>query len=847
MPMMPRVALVTGILACALVRSAEWEVRRLRTSDAAKAGGYPEWRVTVLPETEGQGVSVVIAEEGGAARGSVLLGRRLRIDGETPPGLALAYTTFCALNHRSGSLGLALFAPEVWDRLGLEERTELTDATPGLRPVWSVSLHGMAQPDVIDPQAVPEETTVMMQRAARTYAGREMVLAVVWLGAHGNVERASFHGLRVVSGHAENAVDSLLARLDLAAGDLAEVKACVEKGDREGAVDALIAHFRRRWPMVPETKRITRGSVEECNQALDNRFRSIGSDAYYTLHEDFEWSRNAIDDQEWLLHFQWHDWLKALVEAGELQQDVRYTRKAVELLRDWIPHNYPGARWSWRTLEVALRAMKWQDVYRYLLHSPDFARGDHVAFLNTLAEHLDYLLPEERFHSGHNFGATESRALLTLGLGFPEFANARTWRETAWRRFEGEITSQVLPDGAQKELTTGYHNGVLSTFLAAAQMVEGTDMKPSRLYWERLEKMHDYTLFLTKPDGTQPDLGDSWRGRQGAILARGSEIFDRPDMAFVGSGGEKGERPAYLDTQLPETGYFVMRTSWTDDPDGLYLCFDAARHWGGWHQHFDSLGIILYAHGRTLTPDAGPFAYGSPLRAQFQGTAFHSTVTVDEGNQNTSGCRVHAVRMVDGFSFADAEHAGYEGLLHRRQILFARPEQGGGGYFVVIDRITGEGQHTLDAHFHLPPGPVVGTSNEIRTDFPEGGNLLVRGLAGGALSIETSWIMTGYGKKADRPDVRFRRTGALPAVFVTLLVPYRGQEVPSCTARLAGAATAAGTVAVEVRAGGVRDLLFAAPDTRALAVDGFAGLGQAGLVRRDGEGRILLQALVAEQ
>jgi heparan-sulfate lyase len=822
-----------------------WDVRRLRTSDAAKAGGFPGWTVKAIPRQDGAR-SLHLDDADGRARGVVYLGRRVLVDADAPPALVFSYTSFCALPHRSGNVGLAIFDPTTWDRLGRAIDTELCEGDRTLRPRWSYPLHGMAAADVIEPVPVGEKAIALMRQAARTYAGQNVVLAVTWMGAHTSVERASFHSLRVVRGKPENAMEVLLDRLDLDAPELAAVKQQRTAGDVPGAVDALVAHFRERWPEPPATPGITRGSLQECDQALENRFRSIGSNKFYKLGEDFEWSRNAIDDQEWLLHFQWHHWLKALVEAGQLKHDPRYTRKAIELIRDWIPKNYPGARWSWRTLEVSLRAMNWPVVYRYLLHSPDFTRADHVAFLNTLAEHADYLLPVERFHSGHNFGATESKALLTMGMTFPEFANAKTWRQTAWHRFEGEITDQVLDDGAQKELTTGYHNGVLTTFLTVARMVEGTDMHPSKLYWDRLEKMHDYTLFLTKPDGSQPDLGDSWRGRQGKILTRGADVFHRPDMLFVGSDGKEGTRPDYLDTQLPETGYFVMRTSWTDEPDGLYLCFDAARHWGGWHQHYDALGIILYAHGRTLTPDAGPFAYGSPLRDTFQGTAFHSTVTVDEGNQNTSPCRVHAVRMVPGLSFADAEQTGYEGVTHRRQILFARPGRGCAGYFLIVDRVTGEGEHTVDAHFHLPPGPARKSANGIRTDFPKGGNLLLQGLGEGELSLETSWIMTGYGEKTDRPDVRFRQHGRLPAVFVTLLVPYRSSATPGFQARLLAPAQATGPIAVEVSNGGRRDVLFAAPDVQPMSLPSFSGQGRAGLVRLDGAGKTILQAVVGE-
>jgi hypothetical protein len=202
--------------------------------------------------------------------------------------------------------------------------------------------------------------------------------------------------------------------------------------------------------------------------------------------------------------------------------------------------------------------------------------------------------------------------------------------------------------------------------------------------------------------------------------------------------------------------------------------------------------------------------------------------------------------MVPGLSFADAEQTGYEGVTHRRQILFARPGRGCAGYFLIVDRVTGEGEHTVDAHFHLPPGPARKSANGIRTDFPKGGNLLLQGLGEGELSLETSWIMTGYGEKTDRPDVRFRQHGRLPAVFVTLLVPYRSSATPGVQARLLAPAQATGPIAVEVSNGGRRDVLFAAPDVQPMSLPSFSGQGRAGLVRLDGAGKTILQAVVGE-
>jgi hypothetical protein len=98
----------------------------------------------------------------------------------------------------------------------------------------------------------------------------------------------------------------------------------------------------------------------------------------------------------------------------------KYTEKWVALLKDWILDNPPGTPWSWRTLEAGIRAQGWLPAYFSFIDSPTVTPEDHAAFLNSLADHADYLLPDSRFHSGSNWGQTESLGLLQVGSFFPE-------------------------------------------------------------------------------------------------------------------------------------------------------------------------------------------------------------------------------------------------------------------------------------------------------------------------------------------------------------------------------------------------------------------------------------------
>ena len=823
-----------------------WEVRRARTVDAARAGGYPTWDVRFSGPYDCPAVE--IGGDRGPARGTMYVGRRVRIPSGRQVALSFSYKTFCQLAHRSGALQVLAFTPERWDSLGTGPETEV-GVTGGddLSPVWRWSVHALGAADVVEFAPVPPDAQRAMGRALGAFAGEELVVAIAWTGAHSNEEWAAFRALHLLEREREDPLQALLGRLDLQRPELAGVRQAAEAGDAAVATDRLIQHFRARFPPPTAPRKLTKGTFEDADEALGARFRSCGSDEYFELGKDFTWSKNAIDDKEWLLHFHWHAILVTLVEAGAIRDDARYAGKAIELIRDWTAMSYPGAQWAWRTLEVSLRSMAWTRVYRFLLHDPRFARDDHAVFLTTLAEHGDFLLPASRFHSGHNFGTTESKALVALGVTYPEFAAAETWRSTGWQRFEGEINAQVLDDGAQVELTTGYHNSVLTSFLTAGQLIEPSGVKPSAAYWERLERMHEYTMFLTKPDGTQPCLGDSGRGDQFRVLARGAAVFGRDDMLFVASRGTKGSRPQVLDTQLPSAGYYVMRTSWTDDPAGIYLLLDAAHHWGGGHQHRDALGINLYAFGRTLTPDAGPFSYDHPLRALFRSTPAHSTVSIDGEDQNTSACVLHSRHADDAFSFLDASQEGYTGVRHRRQVLFARPVKARAPYFVIVDRVTGTGERTADLHFHLFPAERVVDQARcvVRTAANEGANLLVRGISTAGVTLECldSWVSLRYAEKTVRPHVRFRHRG-IPALFVTLLVPYGSQAPPDIECTLLGGVGPDSDVVVEVVCPEGRDVVFARTEPGAGRVAGVETAGRAGLIRRDRDGRLLHRTVV---
>jgi hypothetical protein len=183
-------------------------------------------------------------------------------------------------------------------------------------------------------------------------------------------------------------------------------------------------------------------------------------------------------------------------------------------------------------------------------------------------------------------------------------------------------------------------------------------------------------------------------------------------------------------------------------------------------------------------------------------------VTVDDDNQNHSAAVLNCFARTQDLSFVDGAQTGYEGITHRRQVLFARPVAGVPPYLVVIDRITGTGVHAVDQYFHFLPAPVKQGTLEMHTVLPDGPNLLVRavfaeGVAMEAVDSEVSFV---YTEKEPRSAVRYRQKRELPVSFVTLLVPYPGAVVPKI---VASEMALEGAIGVRVEGDGFLDVIFA--------------------------------------
>src|SRR5690606_15534487 len=113
-----------------------------------------------------------------------------------------------------------------------------------------------------------------------------------------------------------------------------------------------------------------------------------------------------------------------------------------------------------------------------------------------------------------------------------------------------------------------------------------------------------------------------------------------------------------------------------------------------------------------------------------------------------------------------------------RTILFIRPE-----YWIVFDRVTGEGAHDYDLHFQFESGLPVRLNEETNAVLSSAFTLMPA-RTDASVELRTEWVSNNYGSRQEAPAVRYSKSGAAPVTFETVLYPYPERRVTVSTTSL---------------------------------------------------------------
>lgn len=591
---------------------------------------------------------------------------------------------------------------------------------------------------------------------------------------------------------------------------LDKVKEAVEKKDFEGASAAYLEYRRNReypkwffdWKARPQRTgdEIHEGAELIVKHIIDGHF----------VGDPIDWDFNPLSPTEPAYTREW-TWQKlhrfpgweTLGAAYWQTGNERYAQAFIDQMLDWIanspvPETVQNSSWRWRTIEAGIRtAGSWMNAYHRFLTSPSMTPAAHAAFVSSFYDHARYLMlvAVNPGHTG-NWVAMENNGLGTIAVMFPELKEAPVWLKTASERIYRELDAQVYPDGVQIELSSGYHQVSLSNFINLLRLCKLNNIALQEDFLARIEKMYDFNLYFSKPNGTLPLVNDT-----GSVNVRGSmqqayEFFGREDFLYVATSSRQGKPPAVDSYFFPYAGYQVMRTGW--DRRAHYFLFDVGPC-GGWHGHDDKLAIILDGYGVPLLVETGSYNYDQSVwRAHALSTAGHNTILINGLGQNRRhlGTEQPPFKKEDAvwisnplFDYGSGRYdEGYGernqfAAVHNREVIFVKPN-----YWLVKDVVTGpEGRHQIESLYHF-------RADELEADYEKGifktnlqysPNLLLQKVdtntplkyevAKGKENPMRGWIA---GSHQPIPTVIVKQEGAFPLTQTMLLHPFPEQVQP---------------------------------------------------------------------
>ncbi|MGQ9631414.1 MAG: alginate lyase family protein [bacterium] len=510
-----------------------------------------------------------------------------------------------------------------------------------------------------------------------------------------------------------------------------------------------------------------------------------------------------------------------LGKAYWLSNDEKYAREFVSHITDWIEKNPPlrGVNWTC-TMEVAIRVANWIWGYYFFRNSPVLTNEFLNKFLKSILVHSRYIINNLEYSPEltSNHYLSDIVGLVCLGVLFPEFKESAKWRQLGIRELFREMDKQIYDDGVDFEASIYYHRLVIELFIFPIILLKGNDFDIPPGVLSKLERMLEFVMYYTKPDGTAPQIGDADDGRlhilsdnkisdHRYLLGLGAVLFDRGDFKAIAGdlceevlwvyGVEGWERFKSLpkeDAKLSsraflDGGIYIMRR------DSLYMIVDCGsngQNGNGGHAHNDTLSFELYAYDKTFIVDPGTYAYTADykMRNLFRSTAYHNVVMVDDVEMNEIDERNlfslgnNAIPKVNRwetngeYDFLDAEHTGYKRLknpvVHRRQIYFDKKQ----GFWVIKDILTGRGSHKLDLLFHFAPMSIEIDRLSVRSDNADSANIIVIPLNTDDLSCEIldGWVSPSYGIMEPAKILKYSKCVELPDCFLILLLPYEEES-----------------------------------------------------------------------
>ena len=290
----------------------------------------------------------------------------------------------------------------------------------------------------------------------------------------------------------------------------------------------------------------------------------LGTSKHVTLDDDSDvkvpWELSRCQHFVTLGKAYWYNKEKKVQNAESKIDAERYAREFVSQIDSWTSQNPVefGVNWAC-TMDVAIRAVNWIWGYYFFYDSPSLTKEFKTKLFKCLFLHGRHIINNLEFGllNGNHY-LSDIAGLIYLGILFKETKEGKKWLEIGLNALKEEMQVQVYPDGVDFEGSISYHRLVTELFLSTTLLCLKNGIIFPEWYMSRMEKMIEFVMYYTKPDGNAPQIGDNDDGRlhilsnygnwdkldHRYLLSIGAALFKRQD--FKAAAGEFHEEAFWL-------------------------------------------------------------------------------------------------------------------------------------------------------------------------------------------------------------------------------------------------------------------------------------------------------------
>ncbi|PAE27924.1 hypothetical protein CHI07_17165 [Paenibacillus sp. 7884-2] len=511
--------------------------------------------------------------------------------------------------------------------------------------------------------------------------------------------------------------------------------------------------FLERYMLDVETSKVlkktsyNKNTKEIADKIMKNEFHFLKGLETVKFKEGIDWNyQHKNSPNTYQLYLQSLDVVSHLCNNYEETQEIKYLKKAYDLIIDWIKYDKKSEqknRFRWYDHTVASRSL---NIVYFCSLSRDKVKINKKIIYQYLLKHGNFLFNDENYPQ-NNHGVMVDRGLISISLLLGNHKHSKMWLEKSLFRLRMAYYRDFSYKGTHLENSPDYHSMVRNLFNTTEDFLQKNGMTLGEDICKKLELTNKYMQIIIKPDSTIPLIGDT-------SLSRVSV--------------KKNFAP-FVDT---EAGIAILQRKNKENLDKSTWISFISGYGSKTHKHLDDLSFNLFYMGKDIFVDSGKYNYvkNDEIRQYITSPLGHNTIAVKgmeyyitEPIKSNEKIRITDFTCNSYYDVVKGINYAYKGIKIKRTLVFYKPST-----LIIFDEIKSEHEKEFLQIFNLGKHiDLLDVDNELIRFKSEEVDISIKQVLGGCSlktfkgdrNVPRAVMSERFGQLIDIPQLEFSKKG----------------------------------------------------------------------------------------